>query len=601
MATTLLTQSRRSSSPSSGRAAIVALVVTTAVLAVLFARGREEALEPAPELTLKERYEADERIRYLIDPCPWPGPFAADTNDLPRVLASKLDAQSQREPMRRAMAALAAMGDDAKDALTELFEDAIRDRMRIPVAKNVLSVCANSTGTFGRELALTGLASPHEQVRRESAIVLMRHPAPGNYDVLEAAFPGLSTPGTLEHTLEAMLRADPARYVDFLVSEVERTRPEPGFPSPGTPLIDSLTVRVHDIEDQALSLRLAELARAEPWLPFRNRVKLLGPAARAGDEVALQELRDALARDRPQMRKRAADSLARCKLAHELYVLAATADASTERASAWALILEPDNRGELSEEQEADLVRFAKIALSDDEPNVRTAVIGPLLRAGDEEAQAQLLRWVTGSIAERGDATRAMRDALDGTPEFADRVRAALAAEWERELGASATPSVLRSILTALGAVPGEETGRFLLERARQIQRLNAENLAPGADAPLQPRMAVTQIFNAGPASRTVLLEALESETDPFLRLDLVYFAWQDFEDDSFDVLAGLVEDEARSSYERLYVADRMLRMKKPARLLPLLKRVYRTSTDPVLQPGLACLLWAWFGPPLED
>ncbi|MEL6716431.1 MAG: hypothetical protein AAFP86_21810, partial [Planctomycetota bacterium] len=78
---------------------------------------------------------------------------------------------------------------------------------------------------------------------------------------------------------------------------------------------------------------------------------------------------------------------------------------------------------ELSEEQEADLVRFAKIALSDDEPNVRTAVIGPLLRAGDEEAQAQLLRWVTGSIVERGDATRAMRDALDGTPEFADRVR----------------------------------------------------------------------------------------------------------------------------------------------------------------------------------
>ena len=106
----------------------------------------------------------------------------------------------------------------------------------------------------------------------------------------------------------------------------------------------------------------------------------------------------------------------------------------------------------------------------------------PRLRAGDEEAQAQLLRWATGSIAERGDATRAMRDSIDGTPEFADRVRAALAAEWERELGGSATPTILRSILTALGAVPGEETGRYLLERAREIQRFNADNLAPGAE-----------------------------------------------------------------------------------------------------------------------
>ena len=66
-------------------------------------------------------------------------------------------------------------------------------------------------------------------------------------------------------------------------------------------------------------------------------------------------------------------------------------------------------------------------------------------------------------------------------------------------------------------------------------------------------------------------------------------------------MLAGILEDTTRSPYERLYAADRMLRMGKPAELLPIMKRVHRSTTDPVLQPGLHCLLWIWFGPPLEQ
>ena len=34
-------------------------------------------------------------------------------------------------------------------------------------------------------------------------------------------------------------------------------------------------------------------------------------------------------------------------------------------------------------------------------------------------------------------------------------------------------------------------------------------------------------------------------------------------------------------------------------RILPGLKRVYRSESDGVLRPGLHCLLWIWFGPPL--
>ena len=106
-------------------------------------------------------------------------------------------------------------------------------------------------------------------------------------------------------------------------------------------------------------------------------------------------------------------------------------------------------------------------------------------------------------------------------------------------------------------------------------------------------------MWNAGPASRDVLLERLGTETDPFKRLDLISFVWQDFEDDSFEVLLGVIEDGSRPSEERLYAADRALRMSHNVQLLPVLKRIYRGTSDPVLRPGLQCLLWAWFGPPV--
>ena len=63
--------------------------------------------------------------------------------------------------------------------------------------------------------------------------------------------------------------------------------------------------------------------------------------------------------------------------------------------------------------------------------------------------------------------------------------------------------------------------------------------------------------------------------------------------------IAAVIDDDTKAPQERLYAADRALRMGKHERLAPLLKRIYHNTSDPVLRPGLHCLLWAWYGPAL--
>ena len=58
----------------------------------------------------------------------------------------------------------------------------------------------------------------------------------------------------------------------------------------------------------------------------------------------------------------------------------------------------------------------------------------------------------------------------------------------------------------------------------------------------------------------------------------------------------GLVDDESIHPYERLYAADRAIRIGPASRVAPALKRAYQACTDPRLRPALQCLLWTWYG-----
>ena len=144
--------------------AVAAVLVGSVAFFVL--RGSSSAPEPA-SLSLEERYSQDDRIALLTGGCSFGATFEVDTSDPIQVLAGKLDAGGQLEPKKRAMRELAEVGEPARDALTRLYQDASKDRMRVRVAHTVLSVCAISDDPFGVEIALDGLLSTREDLRAE--------------------------------------------------------------------------------------------------------------------------------------------------------------------------------------------------------------------------------------------------------------------------------------------------------------------------------------------------------------------------------------------------------------------------------------------------
>ncbi len=579
-------------SPSRGGSA-VGIVIALALLGVVFfyawrtSSGGEEA---ADALTLDERYALDHRLQPLIADCAYGATFDPDTTHLAEVLASKLDAGAQLEPLRRARTDLAAMGDAAAEPLMRLFQDASRDKYRTGVAKNVLIVCSLTESDWGVPIALEALRAAAPDLRSDGAIVLKRHPSPDHYEALSAVLPGFRLPVNVERCLQAMHACDPLRFAREVPQWVEDAEPDEGYIT--SSMVDAVLPLVASVDDEEIADAYLEVARTARGLLLRHVAYLLAPAVRQGDEVALRNLTDMLMDESPQPRHHATQALVCAGRSLETYVLAATSQIPSERAATLQAILDNPRSEERTQEQEAEVVQWARIALGDEAPEVREVALAGLLARGDDEGFTALMNLVGGTIFERGIAMRSMRDRLDGQPGWADQVRSVLIALWEQEAHTSQRPAELTSILATLGAVPGESTGRFILETADIIGNNPVHGMRGF-------HWAIGQAFNAGPEARDVLRERFLEETDPFNRLDLISFLWQDFTLESADALLAVIDDEGRSPYERLYAAGCVVRMGRSEHALPVLKRVYRSTNDPVLRPGLHCLLWVWFGPPL--
>lgn len=579
----------------SGRIAVIGLVFVVGIAAVaLWPNGDKGDDEPADETTtLEERYIADRRVGFLTEPCAFVRTFDADTSDIARILTSKLDAGAQREPLRRATQDLAQLGALAEDDLTRLFHDSLADPLRSGVTKNVLAVCALSTDDFGLELARIALGSPRDELRREAAIVMGQHPSPDNFTPLIEALPGLELPSILEHAIKALWLADSSRFVTEMQRWLVEAAPGPGA-TYQSPLVLAAVKAAAAADTPALAERLRGYADRFDGLTPMMRAMLLAPAARLGDEALRQEFRDLSVSDYADDRRAAAEALAQAQIGHELVVLATLTKDPFERASAWKVIFEQSSAA--SEAEMADVREVALETLGDDESAVREAGLKGLIAAGHPRAQAELLALLGGRAMERSQAAGIIRGRIADQPDFRDAVRELLAVQWRNELEGSRVVEELKSIIVALGATPGAETGRMILRFADEYSA--AVDPASRSNQ-LTYRDFVGQVFNAGPASRDVLLEQLGRETDPMRRIDLINLAWQDREEDSFEVLAGIVQDETRHDLERLYTADRLTQMGMPRRVAPLLKRVYRSVTEGHLHRGLQCILWAWYGPPM--
>jgi len=566
------------------------LVVALAILgAVAFFGLRRSAAPEVAEPTLEQRYQADDRIAVLLQPCSYGRPFEGDTSAMVEVLVSKLDAGAQLEPMRRSKQELARIGAPAAPALRRLFDDASRDLWRVAVVLNVLDVCALSDDPFGLEIGRAALGVAREDVRVRASYIFVKHGTPEDYPLVRAAFEGCSNPETAQKFALALKACDRGLFHFEVPDLIARLRPDDDA-LVTSPLGDTLAMEAADAVDPVVVDKLYELSGG---LAPRHRAYMIAPSAAQADAkhhaAALEELRANLSDPLVGPRQNTVSALARAGLARELFPVLELDSEPRLRALAASLLGAALAAGTLAPEAALEPLQRG---LGDPDSGVHAECLGALLRLGDPVAWTDALRRLEGSIEDRDLAVRTLREAWPSLPAGApDQARARLVQLYERRGGEGAPGSELTSVLSALGAVPGRATGTFLLEVGAQL----GDTLIRGITA---HRWCVGQVYNAGPEARQVLHERLGVETDPFRRLDLISFIWQDPAPDAVEVLLALVSDGALDRHERLYAAERLLHMGASNRVAPVLKAIYWESTDPVLRPGLQCLLWAWYGLP---
>ena len=578
-------------SPRPSRSGRVGLIVALALLgAVLFFAWRKSASSDAEAkpLTVEELYRSDRRLVPILQDCQFVGSFDADTTDIPAILASKLDAGAQLEPQRRAKTDLAALGDVAGKPLRRVFDNAMRDEWRTGVVKNILAVCSLSESEMGVSIAMDSLRHVAPDVRSEAVTVLKRHPKPEYYGIVKDLMPSFLLDTHLVRLGEALAAIDPKRAALDMGEFLDTAAVADGYIE--SKLIDAMLPLVGRSTDPEVAEYFLRLEKETPGLKYRHRSYLLAPSAGLGNEESLQRLRDSLAAPETQARYHAMRALSELGLVDEVLVLGETGSTTTERGSALAILLDDEHDETRSPERIQDALALGRRGLQDPLEEIQEVALRGLLIRGDEEAQAHLLRLLQGSLAERDLAMRAMRGNLDDSPALADQARTSLIAQWDREVSSSQRTEELVSILTALGAIPGEATGQFIADTAEVL----GENRVQGTTG---FHWAMGQVFNAGPDARRVFRQRIRTETGPLRRLDLIQYLWQDFTDESAEILLGIVDDESKIGFERLYAADRLLRMGRPEEIVPVFKRVVRTTPDPVLRQGLECLMWAWFGP----
>lgn len=549
---------------------------------------RRSAVEAPRELTLAERYAADERIEPLLAGCTYGRPFEADTSAIVELLAAKLNDGAQLEPMRRAKQELANIGAPAARPLRRLFDEASRDIWRVAIVLNVLDVCALSEDPFGLPLAREALVSPREDVRLRASYVFAKHGTPEDYPALRDAFFATSNQETAQKMVPAMRRADLGLFHFEVPSYIDKVRVEVGGLAV-SPLADTLAAEAADAVDPIVVDQLYELSAG---LAPRQRAYMLAPSAAAPDAkhhtAALEELRGMLSDELVGPRQNAANAFARAGLPREIFpVLELDADPRL-RTLAATLLAAAVEKGHISADEVREPLRRALATDTDDA--VRSECLAALAKQGDPEAWDQVLRKFEGSIPDRDLAIRVAREAWSALPATAPaQARARLVQLLERRQGEGAPGHEIVSLLVALGAVPGRESAEILLDMGAKLGTTEVRGIAGHW-------WCVGQAYNAGPEARTVLRERLAVETDPLRRLDLISFVWQDMRPESVQALLDIAGDTARDPHERLYAAERSLHMHASERVAPFLKAVYWETTDPVLRQGLQCLLWVWFG-----
>jgi len=546
------------------RKGIGGLVLACAILAAVAWVGLRGGGEEESGLTLEQRYLLDDRIQRLVYDCPFGRTFDAQTADMIPVLVSKLE-RGTRDPLRMAKQDLGRIGEPAVGELTRLFERCYQERFKHAVLENILGACTLMEGPWALGIMRRAMGHVQPTVRLAALPGIENHGDAGDYDLVRQWLP-LAGEGKLMAKYAACLEAlDPPRYFEDLVTWFES-----GHYSAMWPYV-ALTAGHCDDPDTAQRLKATAALRDEALVPF-----LIAAAAKLGDADAMADLQGRLLHERPGVRQHAIQALE--VIDHGLDVAALIDDEhpGVRRMAIGVLIaIEGEESMEWLREAQEDSVQ-----------QIREMVMEELVLRGDPGAVARALELLDGNVIERGVGIRALRAAWAVNPDSRHQAFERLVRAFERARDGSDQERI--SILQALSHVALLEAAEYLLMFADQF-----EGEIKGRDA---HRWICGQVWNTGPMGRDLLRDRLVTETDPFRRLDLIEYIWQDHSDASREMLLALLMDETIDPHERLFCADRLTVMGPASRVAPAMKRAYLGSTHRTLRPALQCILWDWYG-----
>ena len=549
------------------RKGMIGMVGAVLVLGAIVWAGLRSSAGEAPEvLTLEERYQQDERVDPLLYNSPFKRTFDAQVAYMVPLWVSKLE-HGTKEPLRQAKKELGVAGATAVPELTNLWDEisgSADGKWRTGVLENILQACNNMSGPEALPLLRKALGHAAGSVRLAALPALATHGDASDYDLVAIWLPVLGSGDIKSEYTTTMKALDPSRFNDDVISWFRSGQHPEVWPY--------LALDAADCRDPEQAKEFKSLAplRDDKFVPF-----LMAPSAALGDYDALQELLTRLNHERPGTRQFAIQALGAIGMTEALAPLIHDEHAGVRRLVVQELVDNPSETGS----------EYLRDATKDLDPSVRKTALKELVLRGHELTVAEALTMLEGSLSERTLAIDALRHAWDVNPGSAERAYASLLSVWQRE---ELDPRARMSVLESLSHVQLEESAAFLMDFGRQY-----EGLLKGRTA---HRLVCGMLWNTGTPGRDLMREALKTETDPFRRLDLIEFIWQDHSVASREALLGVLLDESRSPYERLYAADRLARIGPAEVVAPALKRVYTQNTHREVRPAMQTLLWTWYG-----
>ncbi|MDA1264622.1 MAG: HEAT repeat domain-containing protein [Planctomycetota bacterium] len=546
---------------------LAGFAIAAAILGGVIWMGLSSSEEEEPMiLTLEQQYLLDGRLDALIYNCPFTRPYDEQLADVIPLLVSKLE-HGTKEPLRQFKQELGVHGGRAVPELVRRWEAVVGGadaKWKQGVLENLLQAANLMDDPAALDVLRRGIQAGVPSVRMAALPGLAKLGDEGDYESVAVWLPTVIEGEIKSRYSEALFRLDPYRFYEDVAVWMSQGQHESLWPYL---LLDILKCRD---EDQARMFKDIAPLRDEQYVPF-----LMAPSAALGDLDAMEELMTRLGSERPGVRQYAVQALAGIGETAAVAPLISDDHAGVRRLVVTAL---KDDPSEVATE-------YLREAVNDPSEQVRKTAIIELVRRGHELTVAEALALLEGHIGERELGINALRSGWDVNTGSAEDALLRLLRVWkEQPDDAGARISVLQ----ALAHVPLEESASFLYDFGLQYK-----GEVKGQTA---HRWACGQVWNTGTIGRTLLRTRLAEETDPFRRLDLIEFIWQDHEVVSRNLLLDVLRDETQTHYERLYVADRLTRMGPAELVAPAIKRYYFACTDFHVRPALQCLLWVWYG-----